>query len=259
MKNSFIQNFNTVPFMVETIDKALSSPTIDTKINALELIETARSNTEKHKSMSDCQNISHDIASQIDGKVILVGDEISKHALVIKEEVIYDAIFGNFTGVRRNETSVQGVNQFRYEGDTFFIKRSNSRAGTYIEQSYQIPKQQSPVELKPFELTKNNFSQTPYLVSIWRYMQDGHLEGSLNLFAQGLEDNGKIAIKCEVPSQKSFTTFSYISNTNDFDPKAKDYIETIQILSEQLNLVKRPPAEAGGFEQLFVVRLPTDR
>jgi hypothetical protein len=30
-------------------------------------------------------------------------------------------------------------------------------------------------------------------------------------------------------------------------------------ISIYTDLIKRPPAEAGGFEQLFVVRLPTDR
>jgi hypothetical protein len=35
----------------------------------------------------------------------------------------------------------------------------------------------------------------------------------------------------------------------------KIFLDTIFFFTH----IKRPPAEAGGFEQLFVVRLPTDR
>ena len=239
MPKPFNQNFNTLPFIVEIVDQSLQNQDVKTKSEAIKLIQNARLGLKKHDTMSDCQNISADLAEEMQARVIIVGDDISKHALVIKDQMtIYDPIFGNFEGVSKNQTSIQGVNEFRYENGVFLIKRSTSRSGTFIEQSYQIPKVQDTVELEPFELTMANFAKTPYLATIWRYMANSHLGGSLNLLEQQSKDTGKIVIKCEVPSQKSFETYSYTSNTKDFDSSSVNYKETLHQLSQQISLDK---------------------
>jgi hypothetical protein len=229
-------NFNTIPFLYEAVSHSLQdSP--KSQYDAQITLEIARKNAKQHESMSDCQSIPDDFAKKIDGQVVVVGDEISKHALVVKDFTIYDSIFGNYKGVIEGQDSTQGVNEYRFNEGVFYIKRSNSRAGTYIEQSYVVPKQTTNLNLNPFELTMNNFPNTPYLASLWRYMHDGHLGGSLNLLEVSNQNFGKIVINCEVPNDsESFDTFSYKSDTNSFDPKSTNYIETIAKLCEVLDL-----------------------
>jgi hypothetical protein len=240
------ENFNTIPFLVEVVD-LMSKESIETKSDATQIIETARINCQNHKSMNDCQSISNELVKNIGGQVVIARNEFSRHAIVIKDDKIYDNIFGNYGGVKQGELSIQGVNSYRYEGNVFGIKRSSSRAGNFIEQSYIIPELRETKSLKEYELTASNFKDTPFLATIWSYFADGHLGGSFSLLNRQ-DKAGKISIKCEVPINKNgFESFSYQSDTSSFDSKSTKYIEVMAKLSEQLKIDKREAMEYLSF------------